>query len=85
MYTHTQPHIYTLNPPMQGGTVLLSLCELTPWERWRHYGVRPYKLVLHLLLLLCTTARILHESRRCVVCMRVDVRRRARSIDDRVD
>lgn len=66
------PHaafVHPSNQPSfhQGGSVLLSLCELTPWERWRHYGVRPYKLVLHLLLLLCTTASILHESRRCVL------------------
>jgi len=48
----------------QGGSVLLSLCELTPRECWQHYGVLPSKLVLHLTLLLLTTWMILHDAAR---------------------
>lgn len=48
----------------QGGTVLLSLCELTPQERWQHYGVLPIKVGLHLTLLLLTTWVILHDAAR---------------------
>ena len=48
----------------KGGTVLLSLCELTPLERWQHYDIFPIKVVLHLALLLFSTWLILHDAAR---------------------
>lgn len=47
-----------------GGNVLLSLCELTPMERWQGYGVFPTKVVLHVILLVLTTAAVLHDAAR---------------------
>jgi hypothetical protein len=42
--------------------LLLDLCDVGPWERWRKHGVLPVKVLVHVLLVVLTTWVIVYNS-----------------------
>lgn len=46
--------------------MLLDICEISPFEKWTHYRVVPVKFLLHVALVVLTTACIVEDSVRWV-------------------